>query len=83
MLEEVGSGEINVVSLPCETVLYSTDDTVKMVFDFTSPHELLVAMNDNYDLVISDYVTNFNQRFAVRGSTSIGIQIGFRQNLYK
>lgn len=57
VLEEVGSGEINVVSLPCETVLYSTNDTVKMVCDFTSPNELLVALNDNYDLVISDYVS--------------------------
>lgn len=57
VLEEGGSGEINVVSLPCETVLYSTNDTVKMVCDFTSPNELLVALNENYDLTISDYVS--------------------------
>ena len=57
VLEEVGSGEINVVSLPCETVLYAKDDTVKRVCDFQNTNELIISLNENYDLNLSDFVS--------------------------
>lgn len=57
VLEEVGSGEINVVSLPCETVLYAKDDTVKRVCDFQDLNEIIISLNENYDLNLSDFVS--------------------------
>ena len=57
VLEEVESGETNVVSIPCETVLYAMDDTVKRVCDFQDLNEIIISLNENYDLNLSDFVS--------------------------
>lgn len=57
VLEEVEGGESNVVSIPCETVLYARDDTVKRVCDFQDLNEIIISLNENYDLNLSDFVS--------------------------